>query len=79
MKGGWACLKGGDGEDKQLKEQRRAAAMAQVEKAGETKVESKDRDEEKDNKVQASVGGQIKNEQKVGGRTVELTKSRKQS
>lgn len=41
--------------------------------------EQRDRDEEEDNKVQGSVGKQIKSEQKVGSRTVELTKTRKQS
>lgn len=42
---------------------------------GNKRGEHRDRDEEKHNKVQGSEGGQIKNEQKVGSRTVELTKN----
>lgn len=49
----------------------------QVGKAEETSREQRDKDEEKDKKVQRSVRGQIKNEQKVGSRTIELTKTRK--
>lgn len=46
---------------------------------GNKSGEQRARDEEKNNKVQGSVGGQIQNEQKVGSRTVELTKTRKGS
>lgn len=41
--------------------------------------EHRDQDEEEDNKVQGSVGKQIKRERKVGGRAVKLTKMKKQS
>lgn len=46
---------------------------------GNKSGEQRARDDEKDNKVQSSVGGQIKNEQKVGSREVKLTKEGKQN
>lgn len=87
MKGGGGCLKAEriverDGwveEQRWLRLEWRAADSGGWIGRGNKSGEQRDGDEEKDNKVQGSVGAQIKDEQKVGSRTVELTKTRKQS